>query len=401
MSNFAIRVENVHKTFKLPHDKAASIKGSLINIVRRERSYDVQAALEDISFEVKKGEFFGIVGKNGGGKSTLLKIISRIYTPSSGVVHVDGKLTPFIELGVGFNPELTGRENVFLNGALLGFNRSEMLAMYDEIVAFAELEPFMEQKLKNYSSGMQVRLAFSIAIRAKSDILVMDEVLAVGDAAFQKKCLEVFRDLKKQKKTIILVTHDMANVERFCDRALVINKGKSLGVHTAQEASSIYAKLNVDEQQLIANDEKSKGDIKERWGDHEVLVDDIKLSRDGNRHAKTFNTGEPLDISFELKYKDPDNPLPVVMGLAFYDEDGNIVAGPNTQDNPIKPGANKVKIHIPVLPFRPGSYALTTVIYDADSIQVHDYLDKWTHFSVIADHAVSGMFEIDNVSWSS
>src|SRR6185312_8467854 len=189
------------------------------------RATETQHALKDISFEVKKGEFFGIVGRNGSGKSTMLKILAGIYQPTKGGVQKSGKLVPFIELGVGFNPELSGRENVFLNGALLGFSRKEIAAMYDEIVAFAELEKFMDQKLKNYSSGMQVRLAFSIAIRAKSDILLIDEVLAVGDASFQQKCFDYFYKLKQDKRTVVFVSHDMGAVERFCDRAVLIDNG--------------------------------------------------------------------------------------------------------------------------------------------------------------------------------
>ena len=174
----AIKVSHVSKSFKLPHEKSNSVKSIVVNPLKK-RTYERQEVLKDINFEIKKGEFFGIVGRNGSGKSTLLKLLAGIYSPDKGSIQVNGKLTPFIELGVGFNPELTGRENVFLNGALLGFNRKEMSTMYDEIVEFAELEKFMDQKLKNYSSGMQVRLAFSIAIRAKSDILILDEVLAV------------------------------------------------------------------------------------------------------------------------------------------------------------------------------------------------------------------------------
>src|SRR5580693_2394881 len=170
--DIAIRVENVSKTFRLPHEKNTSLKGVLVNFYRHNRTYEKLEALKDVSFEVKKGEFFGIVGRNGSGKSTLLKLLAGIYSPDSGDIQINGKLTPFIELGVGFNPELTGRENVFLNGALLGFNRKEMNAMYGDIVNFAELHLFIDQKLKNYSSGMQVRLAFSIAIRARSDILL-------------------------------------------------------------------------------------------------------------------------------------------------------------------------------------------------------------------------------------
>jgi len=191
-NDVAVKVSQLSKSFKLPHEKNTSIKNFVTNPLKKRR-FEKQEVLNGINFEIKKGEFFGIVGRNGSGKSTLLKLLAGIYSPNNGQGRVNGKLTPFIELGVGFNPELTGQENVFLNGALLGFNRIEMNEMYDEIVEFAELERFMDQKLKNYSSGMQVRLAFSIAIRANSDILVLDEVLAVGDYNFQQKCFEYFQ----------------------------------------------------------------------------------------------------------------------------------------------------------------------------------------------------------------
>lgn len=241
-SDIAIKVNNVNKSFKLPHDQSNSIKSKLINF--RKRGYEIQHALEDISFEVKKGEFLGIVGRNGSGKSTLLKMLAGIYTPDSGTIEINGKLTPFIELGVGFNPELSGRDNVFLNGALLGFTRKEMAEMYNDIVEFAELERFMDQKLKNYSSGMQVRLAFSIAIRGNTDILVLDEVLAVGDEAFQRKCFEYFAEIKKKKKTVILVTHSMDAVQRFCDRAILIDKGHKTQIGNPLEIAQIYRELN-------------------------------------------------------------------------------------------------------------------------------------------------------------
>jgi ABC-2 type transport system ATP-binding protein len=243
--DIAIKVEGVSKTFRLPHEKNNSVKGAVINFYRTQRTYEKQEALKDVSFEVKKGEFFGIVGRNGSGKSTLLKMLAGIYSPSKGTITVNGKLTPFIELGVGFNPELTGRENVFLNGALLGFNRKEMNKMYKDIVDFAELEKFMDQKLKNYSSGMQVRLAFSIAIRATSDILILDEVLAVGDIAFQKKCLDYFYQLKKDKRTVILVSHDMEAVEKHCTRAALINNGVLRDVGNPKDISAQYRLLNL------------------------------------------------------------------------------------------------------------------------------------------------------------
>jgi ABC-2 type transport system ATP-binding protein len=238
-----IVVKNLNKVFNLPHERTNSVKGLLINLFRKP-TYEKQQALKDINFTVKEGEFFGIIGRNGSGKSTLLKILAEIYTPTNGEVHVKGKLVPFIELGVGFNPDLTGRENVFLNGALLGFSRAEMTEMYEDIVKFAELERFMDQKLKNYSSGMQVRLAFSIAIRAKGDILLLDEILAVGDQAFQFKCLDYFVELKKNGKTVVLVTHDMNNVTSFCDRVLVIDKSKQIEITTPSKAAEIYKKIN-------------------------------------------------------------------------------------------------------------------------------------------------------------
>ena len=221
----AISVRNLHKSFRLPTEKAFGLKQAIFNRLRGIKGYREQKVLKGLNIEIKKGEFVGIVGRNGSGKSTLLKTLAGIYYPEKGEIVVDGNLVPFIELGVGFNPELTGRENVYLNGALLGFSNEEMDRMYDEIWDFAELKEFQDQKLKNYSSGMQVRLAFSIAIRAKGDILLLDEVLAVGDAAFQQKCNDYFESLHGNQ-TVILVTHTMANVRKFCDRAILIEDGK-------------------------------------------------------------------------------------------------------------------------------------------------------------------------------
>ena len=225
--NIALKVDHVAKMFRLPTEQASGIKQAVINWTKGIKGYKEQHVLRDISFEVEKGDFFGIVGRNGSGKSTLLKLISGIYVPDEGNITVNGKLVPFIELGVGFNPELTGRENVYLNGALLGFTREEIDGMYDDIVEFAELEDFMDQKLKNYSSGMQVRLAFSVAIKAQGDILVLDEVLAVGDEAFQRKCDDFFTKIKKDPtKTVILVTHDMNSVKKYCNKAILIKDGE-------------------------------------------------------------------------------------------------------------------------------------------------------------------------------
>ena len=213
----------------------------------KDKDVDVQHALRGVTFDIKKGDFFGIVGRNGSGKSTLLKIIAEIYKPTKGNVTTHGKLVPFIELGVGFNPELTGKENIYLNGALLGFSKKEMDAKYKEIVRFAELEDFMDQKLKNYSSGMQVRLAFSVAIQADADILLLDEVLAVGDEAFQRKCNDYFKQLKDSKKTVVLVTHSMENVRKFCNKAMMVQDGKVKILGSPDDVANEYSLENIAE----------------------------------------------------------------------------------------------------------------------------------------------------------
>ncbi len=253
----AIVVKNLKKSFSIPLEASSGIKQKLINALKGRKGYREFTPLDSISFTVKKGEFYGIVGKNGSGKSTLLKTLAGIYSPQAGSVATKGTLVPFIELGVGFNPELSGRENVYLNGALLGFSHAEVDAMYEEIVEFAELEDFMEERLKNYSSGMQVRLAFSIAIKAHGDILLLDEVLAVGDAAFQQKCYDYFETLRQEKQTVVLVTHDMNAVKRFCSKAMIISEGKIEKIGTPEEIAEIYTEKNI-EQKKETKKEKRK-----------------------------------------------------------------------------------------------------------------------------------------------
>ncbi len=317
----AVKVNHVYKDFSYTSHTSSTIKSTLVELLhpgrRKENTKkNTQHALKDINFDIKKGEFFGIVGRNGSGKSTLLKIIAGIYQPNKGNVQVNGKLVPFIELGVGFNPELTGRENVYLNGALLGFNTKEVDAMYHEIVEFAELEKFMDQKLKNYSSGMQVRLAFSMAVRADADILLVDEVLAVGDADFQRKCFDYFKKLKKERITVIFVSHSMSAVREYCDRVLLIDNSEIIFHGTAQETAAEYSKL-FNTNSIESSPRSSKDN---RWGNGDVQMEKpfIKKKKDGS-----------LDISFIVQCKksisDP------ILGYYFMNEQGQQLCGTNTQ----------------------------------------------------------------------
>lgn len=304
----AIKVSNVSKAFKLPHEKQSSIKGLFVSMFHGKRTYERQEVLKDISFEIKKGEFFGVVGRNGSGKSTLLKMLAGIYAPDKGHIQINGKLTPFIELGVGFNPELTGRENVFLNGALLGFNRDEMAAMYDEIVTFAELERFMDQKLKNYSSGMQVRLAFSIAIRAETEILVLDEVLAVGDEAFQRKCNKYFETVRKDKnKTVVLVTHSMDSLQKYCNKAIMLRDGEVIAFGAPEDVSNEYSMENLSagmgEKQQTARESIVQG--------FKVEVSPIKKIKQGE--------GLKVRVSYSVPSK-----TPTIIKASIVDVDRNV-----------------------------------------------------------------------------
>jgi ABC-2 type transport system ATP-binding protein len=276
----AVNVNHINKSFKLPTESTTSLKRTIVNYFKGIKGYREQDVLRNISFQVNKGDFFGIVGRNGSGKSTLLKIISQIYVPETGSIEVNGKLVSFIELGVGFNPELTGQENVYLNGALLGFSTKEIDEMYDDIVEFAELSDFMSQKLKNYSSGMQVRLAFSVAIQSKSDILVLDEVLAVGDEAFQRKCNDYFLQAREDKKTIILVTHSMDAVRRYCNKAMMIDKGEVKIIGTPEDVANQYSLSNVTDKgaaTVIEPAEIDETKPKAKAKKEIKMIDDLKV----------------------------------------------------------------------------------------------------------------------------
>jgi ABC-type polysaccharide/polyol phosphate transport system ATPase subunit len=243
-SNHAIEVAQISKTFSIPHEQRARIKEYFAHPFHR-MTYERNQALKDIGFSVMKGEFFGIIGPNGSGKSTLLKILAGIYRADAGMVRVEGRLSPFIELGVGFNVELSARDNVEINGMLLGLTPRQLNARFDEIIAFANLERFVDQQLKNYSTGMLLRLAYSIAIQVPFDILLLDEVLAVGDASFQAKCFQTFVTMREEGKTIVFVSHDLESVVQFCDRALLLTDGTIHCVGSPKEVVNEYRHVSV------------------------------------------------------------------------------------------------------------------------------------------------------------
>ena len=319
-NNIAVKVDHVSKFFKLPTESTQSLRTSLVNRFRGIKGYKEQNVLKDISFEVEKGDFYGIVGRNGSGKSTLLKIISEIYIPEKGTVTIDGKLVSFIELGVGFNPELTGRENVYMNGAMLGFSTEEVDAMYDDIVEFAELGEFMNQKLKNYSSGMQVRLAFSVAIKAQGDILILDEVLAVGDEAFQRKCNDYFMERKHSGKTTILVTHDMNAVKKYCNKAVLIENGLVKVIGNPDDVANQYSLDNATDTKAMNEDYVAEKESE--------AVSDLEV-----RLLSSPQIAPNQEIEFEISYQ-VNQDIPTYIAFSLTDIDRTIwLYNDNSMDN--------------------------------------------------------------------
>jgi len=290
----AIQVEGLSKTFRIPTHRVDSLKERAVRPFSSPDHRELHA-LRGISFEIRQGEFFGIVGRNGSGKSTLLKLLASIYRADAGTIRIAGRLAPFIELGVGFNHDLTARENVVLNGVMMGLTPKEMRLRLDSIIEFAELEEFADLKLKNYSSGMLVRLAFSVMMEADADVLLIDEVLAVGDASFQQKCADAFHAMKARGKTIVLVTHEMATVEDYCHRAMLISDGLIQSLGDPGEIGREYLRLNFEQEEDTGAEDQSESE--------EVRVLDVRLEdREGARVSR-LEHGEPIRIALDLEVK--------------------------------------------------------------------------------------------------
>lgn len=391
-TDVVLKVEHVAKSFRLPTEQASGLKQAIINWARGIKGYREQQVLRDINFEVHRGDFFGIVGRNGSGKSTLLKLISKIYRPESGKITVNGKLVPFIELGVGFNPELTGRENVYLNGALLGFSREEIDAMYDDIVEFAELEEFMDQKLKNYSSGMQVRLAFSVAIKAQGDILVLDEVLAVGDEAFQRKCNTFFEDIKRDpSKTVILVTHDMGAVKRYCNKAILIKDGEIIVSGSKTEVADRYTVENLKQEKAARKETEDSNATNEYATGLSAEVPLLVVKPTNNLMGEAGR-----DYAFEVEYDHAEDRT-IYMNLTLLDQGrGGVVFG--ERFNLRKNGHQVIPFTIPTALFTNSNFRLMASLHvskDENSTE-NDEMIAFTNENNCCDFIIRGNYGEDN-----
>ena len=285
----ALLVDRVTKHFNVPHERRHTLKERALHPFKRSGAHRFEA-LNDVSFAVKRGEFFGIVGRNGSGKSTLLKCLAGIYRTDSGQIYASGRMSTFIELGVGFNPELAARDNVVMNGIMLGLSPREARERFERVVEFAELEEFVDLKLKNYSSGMHVRLAFSVMIQVEADILLIDEVLAVGDAAFQQKCFDVFYRMKDEGQTVLFVTHDMAAVQRFCHRALLLERGRMIVIDEPTKVADRYLDLNFEGSGELSEDGSP------RVGDGAARVTDAWIEDERGERQSALPQGRPCEL---------------------------------------------------------------------------------------------------------
>lgn len=376
--DIAIEIKNINKTFKVPHERHNSLKDKAVHIFGP-RKFTKYQALKDINFDIKKGEFFGIIGKNGSGKSTLLKMIANIYQPTSGEINMNGSLSPFIELGVGFNTELTGRENVFLSGTILGLTKKKIESLYDEIVEFSEIGDFIDQKLKNYSSGMMVRLAFSIAVRADSDILLIDEVLAVGDAAFQAKCLDYFKELKSNKKTVVFVSHDMDAVRRFCDRAVLINDSKVVLEGTPDIVCPAYFKLN------------SSKNVSDAKGKSAKILKSVKVRTDQASKDSIFVS--PKELSIDIEWKKNDRVKNV--GLAIYTNEGDYCFGTNTKIDGFEVQGNKISLKMNKPQLAKGFYVVKIMLFEDKDDTPLEFIEDASRFKIDDETHRQGLIKLD------
>jgi ABC-type polysaccharide/polyol phosphate transport system ATPase subunit len=376
-SDAAVEVRGVSKKFRLYKERNRSLKATILR-GRRVVSEDFWA-LREISFDVTRGETFGLIGENGSGKSTMLKCLAKILRPDSGKISVAGKVSALLELGAGFHPELSGRENVYLNGAILGLSQKELRRRFDGIVEFAGIEKFIDEPVRNYSSGMYVRLGFSVAINVDPDVLLVDEVLAVGDESFQRKCQEKFTELQAAGKTVVVVSHDMTSVETLCDRVAWFDHGDLREIGKAREVIQHY-KNTVEVGQTV--DEEGH----ERWGSGAGRIESVELLDADDRPVSRLRTGDRATL--RLRY-DMNVPIPrPVFAVAISTTDGVVVSGPSSRIANCVPeklsGRGTVDLTFDALTLLPGTYDLSASLHDFDMIHVHDYRQNIRRFEVQA-----------------
>ena len=357
-------VRDVSKTFHHPQEQVHTLKERAVRPFRR-RPAERFEALREVSFSVKQGEFFGIVGRNGSGKSTLLKCMAGIYGADHGEIEIGGRLSTFIELGVGFNPDLAARDNVVLNGIMLGLTPREARARFDAVIEFAELEDFVDLKLKNYSSGMQVRLAFSVMIQVDADVLLIDEVLAVGDAAFQQKCFDVFYRLKDEGKTILFVTHDMPAVQRFCDRALLLERGVVRLVGDPERVANHYVEVNFGRDRLAGEDPTPAEADEERFGSGAAEIVEAWFEDEDGERTQVLPHGAPCSVNVRVRYHETfENPA---VAILLENEAHQPLFATSNADGGIWTGVNEA-----------GSEAVFSVRFENQFAAGRIYASPWT-----------------------
>lgn len=382
----AIRFDCVSKQFTLHHERPRSLQELFLDLLhaRRVSSKEVFRALSDVSFEIKRGEMAGIIGANGAGKSTILKLVSRILEPTSGHVEVNGRVSALLELGAGFHPDLTGRENIFLKGSILGVSRSEMARVFDDIVAFSELQRFIDVPVKNYSSGMFIRLGFSVAIHIKPEVLLVDEVLAVGDQSFQLRCMDRITEMRRQGVTIVFVTHSLRTVKSMCDRAIWLHDGMVLADGDVDHVIDRYTDHALSHGGSGSTDSTSsspkqapgpEGSTPRRRGSREAEIVCVQLLDDQARERKRFSTGETFVARMHyVAHQRIERP---VFGLAMHRADGCHICGPNTGTRGYAidaiEGKGHVDFFVPSLPLLPGAFHFSAAIYNQGGTHTYDH----------------------------
>lgn len=381
MTGNAIIVDGAWKKFRLYHEKNQYLKAAVMRGGRAK--YEDFWALRDVSFEVPHGEAFGIIGSNGSGKSTILKCLAGILAPDRGSVAANGRVAALLELGAGFHPDLSGRENVGLNAAILGMTRREVDEKFDDIVEFAGLEQFIDTPVKNYSSGMVVRLGFAVAINVEPEILIIDEVLAVGDEEFQQRCFQKIEQFRREGRTIVFVSHGLTQVSQFCHRAMWLDHGEVKTIGPAYEVVSEYTGVAHHVEQV--EETEISDEPLSRWGTGEVRITRVVMTSDEEREAHTFTSGEPFTVRVDYELVEPVKEL--VVGLRITHLHGFNVFGTNTKRRGVKLPADQrhgtVRFKVDSLPILEGTFDLTIDISDNAEVNPFDHLEKAIRFNVI------------------